>query len=269
MAPPLLSPLLLGVALWLGVPMDDEPKAPPSKTDVMRVAGELDLAFRSTDVKRIQAALEAAATVPDASIVRTVVRGLDDERAQVVLDTLQTLRWLEHPDALSALHTAAKDRKRMKAPEVAAAVLRAIAQHADPSSIAVLAHDPFEPQEHACVRARLFGLARIRTPASLEALLGILALTGPAGRERRILPQMGDARLSLMMVTGVDQGTSPENWERWWRTNRKSFRIPAQAPLLATDQREIWDQFFGLPRAYERQRPREKRGQEPGKPRAE
>lgn len=268
MSPP-LTPLLLGVALWLGVRVDDEPKSPPSQADVTRVADELAQAFRSSDVKRIQAALEAAVGVPDASIVRMVVRGLDDEREPVVLDTLQTLRWLGHPDALSALHATAKDRKRMKAPQVAAAVLRAIAQHADPSSIAVLAHEPFEPRDGACVRARLFGLARIRTSESLEALLGILALTGPGGRERRILPQMDDARLSLMVVTGVDQGASPENWERWWRANRKTFRIPAQAPLLPKDQREVWDLFFGLPRAYERQRPREERGQDPGKPRAE
>ncbi len=264
MTPPFL-PLLLGAGLLLVARPGDEPKAPPSAAEVARVTDDLDQAFRSADVKQIQAALLAAAAVPDASIVRRVVRALDDERTEVALGALQSLRWQEHPDALQALHAASKERKRMKSPEVAAAVLRAIAQHAEPSSISVLAREPFEPQDHACLRARLFGLARIRTPEALEALLGVLALTGPGGRERRILPQMDDARLSLMMLTGVDQGASPENWERWWRANKKTFRIPDQAPLLPKDLREIWDQFFGLPRDYERQRPRADRGQEPGK----
>lgn len=264
--------LLLGAVLLsssrTGSARDGTEQEPaPGVEEVARAVAGIDEAFRSGDVKRIQNALEAAQEVPHPSVVRKVVRGLGDERQEVALATLEALRWLDHPDALEALHRAAKDKKHMKVPEQAAAVLRAIAQHAHPSSIAVLARDPFEPQTYGCLRARILGLGRIRTRESLEALLGVLALTGPGGLERRVLPQMDDMRLSLMMLTGVDQGRSPQHWERWWRANREAFQIPAEPPLLPKELREVWDQFFGLPREYERDPRREDRGQEHDRPR--
>lgn len=195
-------------------------------------------------------------------MVREVQRGLEDERAEVKLAVLQALRWLEHPAALDALHRSAKDHKLMKVPELALGVLRGIGQHAHPSSIAVLAHDPFQPFDSWCLRARIFGLARIRKLEALEALLGILATVGGGG-QRRIQPQMGDVRVGLMILTGVDQGGSPELWENWWRDNKKSFRVPLEAPPLPKELRKDWDIFWGLPRVYEREGRREDRGQDP------
>jgi hypothetical protein len=113
-----------------------------------------------------------------------------------------------------------------------------------------------------CVRARLFGLARIRTLAALEALLGILATTG-AGGQRRLQARMGDARLALMVLTGVDQGRSHELWEAWWRDHRKTFRIPSEVPALPPELRAQWEAFWGLQRTYEREPRREDRGRDP------
>src|SRR6185503_9002385 len=130
-------------------------------------------------------------------------------------------------------------------------VLRGIGQHADPSSVAVLARDAFDGTDYASQGARILGLGRIRTVASLEALLGILALTNPAG-ERRVRGHLAEVRLSLMVLTGVDQGASPENWERWWRTNKAGFRVPAEFPTLPKDLRIQWDKYWGLPMVYAR-----------------
>lgn len=234
----------------------------PSAEEVARASASLDEAFRSGEVTRIRAALEAAQAVPHASVVRGALRGLEDERADVKLAVLQALRRLDHPDALEALHLAAKDRKLMKAPELALAVLRGIGEHAEPRSVAILAHEPFQPDDPVCVRARLFGLARIRTLDALEAVLGILATVG-AGGQRRLQGRMGDARLALMMLTGVDQGRSPELWEEWWRDHKKTFRIPAEVPALPKELRADWEVFWGLQRRYEREPRREDRGQDP------
>ncbi len=261
-----MLPLLLSATLLLGPTTAREPADGPSAEDVARVESALDQAYRANDEKAIQAALEAAQGVPHAAVVRKVVVALNDERPEVVLAAVQALRWLAHPAAVEALERLARDKKRMKSPELFGAVLRALGQHAAPSSIAILARDPFEPKDHTCVRARIFGLGRIRSVESLEALIGILGTTGPDGRERRVQGHMDDARLSLMLLTGVDQGRSPELWERWWRANKKTFRIPDQAPLLPRELREPWDQFFGLPMEYERGGRREDRGREPARP---
>lgn len=233
----------------------------PSPELVARTDAALDEAFASRDLERIQTALAGAQTVPHATVVRRIVAGLEDERREVQLEVLQTLRWNAHPAALEALHRLARDKKRMKTPEFAAAVLRAIGQHAQPSSIAILARDPFEPQDHACRRARLFGLGRIRTRASLEALLGILAVSeNGAPHLRRIRAQMNDARIALILLTGVDQGLEPEAWESWWRRSKKTFEVPAKEPALPKEMRLQWDGFFGLPQVYAREPRREDRG---------
>jgi hypothetical protein len=243
-----------------------EERPAPSAEEVARATASLDAAFRSGEAKRIQAALEAAQAFAHASVVRGTLRGLEDERPEVRLAVLQALRRLDHPDALEALHRAAKDRRLMKPPELALAVLRGIGQHADPRSIAVLARDPFEPDDPWCLRARLFGLARIRTPDALEAVLGILATTGAGGQRRLHAGRMGDARLALMVLTGVDQGREPEPWERWWRDNQETFRLPSEAPTLPKELRADWDAFWGLPQRYERLPRREDRGRDPPPP---
>ena len=237
-------------------------KPAPSAEDVARVASSLDEAFDAREVKGIELALEGARDVPHADVVREVVRGMADERVEVKLATLQTLRWLDHPDALEALHRAAKDRKLMKTPELALGVLRGLGQHARPRSIAILAQDPFQPGDAMCVRARLFGLARIRTTESIEALLGILA-TVDGGGNRPIQGRMADARVALMILTGVDQGLAHELWEEWWRENRKTFRIQPEAPALPKELRSDWDRFWGLRDVGERETRREDRGQDP------
>ncbi len=237
-------------------------KTPPGAEQVARVAAALDDALRSGETRQIQLALESAREAPHPAVVGRVLRFLEDDRTEVKLAALQVLRWLEHPDALEALQRAAKERKLMKVPELALGVLRGIGQHAQPSSIAVLAHDPFEPADAACVRARIFGLARIRRLEALAALFGILAPVGVGG-QRRIQSRMEDVRLGLMILTGVDQGSSPELWESWWRDNKKSFRIPLEAPPLPKDLRQAWEAFWGLPRVYEREGRREDRGQDP------
>jgi hypothetical protein len=257
---PLWLPLALVSALSLAGQGEDPRPTGPSAEAVARATAGLDAALRARGVPGIVAALESAQSVPDAGVVRRVRTCLSDEREEVVLAAVQALRWLAHPDALGALHELAKERKHMRTPARAAAILRAIAQHGHASSVAVLARDPFEPEDAACVRARLLGLAHIRTPQALEALFGIVATTSPSGRERRIAPYMSDARLALVVLTGVDQGALPETWERWWQKNRKTFELPAEPPLLPKIERDAWDQFFGLPRDYERDRRREDRG---------
>lgn len=233
----------------------------PTPEVVAHAEAALESAYAAGDLARIQAALEEAKGVAHASVVKKITLGLEDERREVQQAALEALRWNAHADALEVLHRLARDKKRMKDVAVAGAVLRALGQHADPSSIPYLAREPFEPDDHACRRARLFGLGRIRTRAALEALLGILAISeNGAPQLRRIRGQMDDARIALMMLTGEDQGLDPEAWESWWRRSKKTFEVPAEEPVLPREQRLQWDGFFGLRPVYEREKRREDRG---------
>lgn len=262
-----MLPLLLTGALLLPLQeKEKEPqKEPPAPAEIARVEAALDQALRAGELPLIQAALEAAQSVPDAGVVRRVLRALEDERREVKLAALQTLRWMEHAEALEALHRLARERKHLKDIVVAAAVLRAIGQHGSPRSVEILARDPFDPEDLHCLRARILGLARIRTVEAVEALVGFLGYPGggPNSDGRRIHPYMGDVRMGLMLLTGVDHGNSAALWERWWRENKKTLDLPASPPKLPKEMREVWERFWGLPQTYERDRRREDRGQDP------
>jgi len=252
--------LLLGLALAPQVTGEEG----PTPAQVAEARGALDAALRSGALGELLAALEAAQRVPHPEVVKRVARALRDERKEVQLAALASLRWSSHPDALAALTQAQEERRWKDDRELLLASLRAIGQHGDPRSVGLLARDPFEPHDHAIWRARIFGLARIGTEPALEALLGILGAT-TTGRppERRVAPLMPEMRTALVLLTGVDLGLSPELWEDWWRTNRKRYRPPQEPPLLPRDLRERWDEFWGLPPFYERERRREDRGREP------
>lgn len=255
-----MKALLLCTCLLLG--QEREKVRVPEAGEVAAAVAALEEAFRSDDPVQIEAALVSSWKVPHGAVLRALEAGFEDERKAVRLAVLQALRWNEHPDALERLHATTKEKKWLKDPELAAALLRGIGHHAEPRSIPFLARNPFDPDDFGCRRARIFGLAKIRTLDALEALMGILSVLRADLRSgmRRIQPQMDDVRLALMRLTGVDQGLSPEQWESWWRKNRRTFRIPEAVPELPKEMRSIWDRYWGNPLQYEREPRREDRG---------
>jgi hypothetical protein len=169
---------------------------------------------------------------------------------------------MDHDDALKALHEAARNKDLMKDVQLAAPVLKAIGQHADPRSVEVLADDPFDTSDHAAIQARILGLGNIRAKESIEELLHLMTLTHPGGMHRRLGGFMDEFRLGLVVLTGVDQGLSPELWERWWRENKKTFAVPAELPSLPKPMRTRWENYWGIQRRDRGER-REDRGGEP------
>jgi hypothetical protein len=253
---------VIAVLLWLALmPCSQEPAEVPTPAQVEETKLALDEAYRSGDTKRIQTALEAAQAVPDPAVVKRVARALRDERREVRLSALQALRWIEREEALDVLHDVLRERRWSADRELMFATLRGVGQHADSRSVSDLAREPFEPHDHGCWRARIFGLARIRTRPALEALFTILGATTSGSGGRRVAPVMPDVRTALILLTGVDQGLAPESWEHWWRDNKRSFQLPAELPLLPKELRQEWDGFWGLSQTYTRERRREDRGQ--------
>lgn len=253
--------LLLSTSLLFAQAQAEKP-APPAAEEVARVRGALDAALRSREQKALETALVAAQEVPHAEVVKLVLRALEDERPPVRLAAVQALRWIHVPESLAALHKLARDKKRMKEPELGAAILRAIGQHADPSSVAVLAREPFEPQRGDCINARIYSLGRIRTRESLETLFAMVSTTLQGNYPRPIVAHMKEARLALVLLTGVDQGEAPEPWEAWWREHKKGFEVAAEPPELPRELEELWAGYWGLMRDHARGGRREDRGQD-------
>jgi HEAT repeat protein len=217
----------------------------------------LDKAFKDGDKSERLKAIQEAVLVADAAVVERIARALRDREPDVQKGALEALRYVDRPEAVQALNDAAKrDVKLHRDPELYACLLRAIGQHGDASSLDALAEDIWTAPEPAVLEARVLGLARIRGEASVAKLMDALRTAGAS----RVQPYMPDFRLALMVLTGVDQGTSPDLWLRWWNENRAKLRVEKKPLPLPKAMQLRWDAYWGDARYYDRPTARAERG---------
>ncbi len=250
--------LLVALAAFLRISPAQE--TPPSPELVARTVTELTTALTKGDKDEKTRALQAASRVNAPEVIKLVARGFKDDENEVKAATIQALRFLDHEDALALLHRAlASDRAIKKDEALTASLIKAIGQHADPSSVRVLSKDAFETKNYAAIRARVLGFGKIRTRESLEALLDLMKVTGQHTIDR----YMGDFRLSLMVLTGTDRGPSSAQWQRWWQDHKKTFEVAPEPALLPRPQALQWANFWGNEEGYGRVEKREERGNDP------
>jgi hypothetical protein len=160
------------------------------------------------------------------------------------------LGWMKTQDGLKQLHRMFRREKDLwNDEEMQGALLQAIGRHGDPSSIEVLTEDPFKGGlTYASGKARILGLANIRTTKSVEELIDAMKLGGGSsdrrgGKEAR--PRfMEDGRLALAVLTGADMGANKEAWFEWWRDNKRTFKISPQRPPIAPELVARWESYW-------------------------
>lgn len=254
--PALLALLALGLAAPVQDPPKPSPPPPPSRELVDATVTTLKKAFGGKELAPKLEAIDAARDVPDAKVVAALAKGMKEE-AEVREATLDALRWMDHPDALDELHGLyRRDKKLGEDEKLFPLLLKAIAQHANPGSIEVLADDPFRHGGGPELEARILGLGRIRDVRAVEELIGMMQLVGPA----KLAGRMDEFRMALMHLTGVDRGTSQEAWVAWWNENRKSLELPEGTPLLPEAMQRRWDSYWGEEHVRGRAKKREDRG---------
>jgi hypothetical protein len=247
------APSLAALVALTGAPQDSV----PDPEAVAAAVEDLEAAFRSGVKDEKVRALDRASDVVAPAVIDEITRGFKDREREVQAATIQALRWMDHPAALKALHkTAKKSRTIKKDEELYPAILKAVGQHGDPDSVHLLSHKPFDSPFYQAGRARVLGLGRIRTAASLEALFGMLRSSSANEVERH----MKSFRLSLMVLTGTDQGPSAQQWLRWWKANKKGFEISPTRRELPRPIARSWTEYWGIDNDYGRTRRREDRG---------
>lgn len=247
--------LLVTAALASPLVQDD-----PDDRDEKRLARAveaLDEAFSKGDAADRIAALNGAAGLAHEDVVAAAKRGLRDREPTVVSATIELFRYLEHDDALDALHAAEKRNKKItKDDELHPRLLKAIAQHGRHESLALLADDFFSHRAYAVIQARIRGIGNIRHEDSVVELIGLMN----KGSRKNVNPYMGEFRLALMVLTGRDEGKSVEGWMRWWNDNKKTLVVRPEPPKLPREFQERWDNYWGIRRIQERGTKRGDRG---------
>ena len=240
-----MFPLLIVVALSLSLPMVQAAGAAPDAATVKAVVARVTDGLKSGNPDLAIDGLRAAHGVSAPEVVAAVARGLKTRDYAVKQATIETLRLLDHPDALVALENFARREKRFlrNDPGLYAQVLRAAAWHGKEGTIDLLVSDIWAFPDYTVIKARVLGLARIRSDKALEELF---KLTNKAGRAK-VDPFMSELRLALAELTGTDQGESLDLWWRWWNTNRKGFRVPPQRPELPKLLELQWNAYWQVP----------------------
>jgi len=217
----------------------------PSAEQVTEAVDALEKAFKKGKSPERIAAVEAGSGVLDAEVIEWIAKGLTDRDPAVQKAALESLRFMAHPAALDALHKSYKrNKKLLEHEELGAALLRAIGQHGSEKSIDVLSDSFFKPLNHKAIQARILGLGNIRANESVEELMAMMAKVG----RHKARPYMGEFRLSLMRLTGSDNGKSVDLWVSWWNKAKRKLEVSAEAPLLPKADQKRWDSYWGNPK---------------------
>jgi hypothetical protein len=235
--------LQLLFVLSLSVAAVPQTPAPSEAQRVKAAVADLEKAFKDgQSADRIRAIREHD-QILDPQVIHEISRGFQDRDVEVQRATIEALRFMNHPEALKELEGAAqKEEPLRKDPELYAALLKAIGQHGNPSSIPILKDCLWAVRDREVIRARLFGLAHIRTEASIDAVITMMR----AGGRMVMAPFMEDIRLALVMLTGVDQGRSQDLWDAWWNDNRTKFKVDPKPPVIAKPLQKAWDNYWGV-----------------------
>ncbi|MEW6072799.1 MAG: HEAT repeat domain-containing protein [Planctomycetota bacterium] len=225
---------------------EDEPP-PPDPALVEAAAGRLASAYAAGEESEIVAALRAARAVVAPPVIDEVAKGLKRKSEAVRDGALAALRWMDHPSAVDALHDAYLRNRAFATDDAAmAALLKAIGQHGDPRSLKVLTDHPFQPTDFRAVQARILGLGRIRTNAALEATVEMMNKAGGVrrGGDQRLL---GEFRLTLVVLTGTDQGPRHDDWIAWWNEHKRTFEVATELPDVPRELRRRWFEYWEIP----------------------
>lgn len=248
---------------WAAV-RPQEPKDGGKETPKQRAAKEkaavekLNEGLRSKEANVRQAALVDAAEAPYPEVIKTFGKVLDDRSDDVAMIAAELLGRMGDEQALETLRRFATRRKKAlaKKPGLQEEVLRAIGRHRSPKSTSLLIKGAFEEENSQIRRARVFAVANLRTEDAAKAIFSEMKKTDV----KRLRGRLANVRPALIYLTGTDAGQDPARWLQWWESNRKTFKVPDQAPKLSGDYANQWARFWGDEMTYERRKKRSDRG---------
>lgn len=214
----------------------------PPIEKVEDVIERLRAALDGSSAPQKVAALRAAARHADPRVVAQARRGLADEDADVRVAAIDALGRNSHDKAFEALLEHHREhRKRLRSLDRdLPALLAAVARRGDPRALHVLTDDVRAQMLAPTLRARMLGLARIRSKESIEALFALADEIGFIGMHNHL----EDFRLALLVLSHVDHGRSLDAWRAWWTGVKSQFELPEKAPELSATDYARWREFW-------------------------
>jgi hypothetical protein len=239
---------LLLVAVLAGFPAisfqkDKAPAADPKQVEA--AVKELDAAFKEGKTPERVAAIRKNHQIADKKVVDAISKGLKDNDLEVQLAAVDALGRNADPEALDDLQRFYKaEVKRIKDDtRLMPMVIQAIGRQGNEKSIEILSDDLFSQRTFPAVKARMWGLANIRSKKSIDAITQMMNKVG----NEKLQDFMPTIRVALLRLTGVDNGSDPQAWLAWWRKNDNSFEVPKTPPKMPEIAEKAWNEYWGAP----------------------
>lgn len=184
------------------------------------------------------AALDLTLATAERPLVEAIRPALRDPSEEVRRAALAALGRSRAPEALDALleHSAMEANRLRSHPREQAQLFRSLGQHADARALRVLASNALASLEAEPLRARILALGRIRTHASVDALVA-LARSLPFAEEQQVLHEL---RVTFAVLTGETPGQTAASIVRAWGERRAGFVVPEELPALPPALARRW-----------------------------
>jgi|GEM_PF-1512134 len=203
----------------------------------------MEAAFAQGDSTVKVEALAGAGRVASNRVVKTATQALRDPDGSVRDAAIEALRFNSFPGSLRALLVElTRARKEPLDPERAAALTRAVCQKGQAGAVDALTSGVIDRGSRPVASAWILGLGRLRSPASVAALMDFMASL-PAARRTA---HMDEFRLSLVALTGVDHGTDSAAWEDWWEERGDDLEVAAERPSIPALLRREWCDYWRI-----------------------
>ncbi|MEE8104615.1 MAG: hypothetical protein V3T86_03675 [Planctomycetota bacterium] len=185
----------------------------------------------------------------DPAVMRVITKYLRAKSTAVRDAAIRLYGSSQSPAALKALHSLYRsDRKLRKNDELFATLLREIGRHGDRGSVKILGDINFKYLTLDTGVARLAGLSNIRSIDSVEVLMRAAKKGRSKGIPKQLRGQFAEPwRMAMAVLTGQDFGVVREDWEAWWRSNKKTFNVSQDRPKVAEDVSQGWERYWKTP----------------------
>jgi len=236
--------LVLSAALALPLIANDDQEVETLPPAVEQALKELDNALETKIEGMIVSVIFRHKELVHPAVIERFASALKHRKPGVRKTALAALRFMDHEDALLALIKFCEKDKRIRIDrDQLERTLRAIGQHADERSRELFTKPPYESVDETVIRARIRSLGRLRSKQSVIDLMAMYETK----EEWKPVDFLDDFRLSLMVLTGVDRGTNPADWKRWWKDAEEDLVIPERLPKLELLDLREWCNYWELP----------------------
>ena len=225
------------------------PDAVP-KADPTEAAKKIRNAIKQGSAPAL-ATIDTFGKIAAREVTAALATGLKFKDEAVQIAAIRALRYNEDKSAFTELYRVRGTKLIMSKAEVAAEYYLALGQHRNKKALPFLVRDlRAKGKRDRVIGPRLLALGRIRDRASVDAIIKFLRSSRGKSRE---------AITSLVVLTGRKE-SKWISWDRWWKKNRTTFRLPAEEPELDKRRARSWTTTWAVPGT---EPPKKKRKGEP------